>query len=383
MSESTRRALLRRGLLGGAAVAALSLLGTNRSILAADDDADLAMRAYFSARFRAIDSGDPADRRAALDLIATENGGLRDFVDRDIQHLSRVVRSYGPILDMQHEIHVTARRGSTFVVREGTRFSWANPTPPGVANTPGDPRAALDRRPVIQSGVGYDHTVTLDRSVGRLRVHRDAYRSLGGDSPDVQRNSAKFPTAIVRAGSSGRSGGGRLARPLALTYFWDQAVNYCYTFWFNYNTNYHNYNPYGGDCTSFISQALANAGWTAGDRGDPTAYWYDAALPPLSEGTAWYNNNPQRTWIVNNNRGYDAGSTPQNLLRGDIVYYDWNSPPAGDLEHTAMVTTIPVSTNRRLVTSHNPNFNELDWETWMDAVWTPFRTVNIRLWTNY
>lgn len=382
MSESTRRALLRRGLLGGAAVAALSLMGTNRSILAADDDADLTMRAYFSARFRAIDSGDPADRRAALDLIATENGELRDFVDRDIQNLSALVRSSGRILDMQHETHVTARRGNTFVVREGTRYSWANPTPPGVAKAPDDPRAALDRRPVIQSGVGYHHTVTLDRTVGRLRVHSDAYRGLGGDSPDVQRNRAQFPPSIPQPGSSRKFGGGRLARPMAVTYFWDQAVNYCYTFWFNYNPNYWNYNPSGGDCTSFISQALANAGWTAGNTADPTAYWYDAALAP-NVGTAWYNNNPQRTWILANNRGYDAGSTPQNLLRGDIVYYDWNSPPAGELQHTAMVTTIPVSTSRRLVTSHNPDLNEVDWETWMGSEWTPFRTVNLRLWTNY
>ena len=131
MNEFTRRALLRRGLIAGGSLAAISLLGSNSSILAADDhDVDAAMRAYFSARFRAIDSGDSGDRRAVLDLIAAENGKLREFVDLDIAHLSGLVRSYGPILGMQHEVQVSGRQGNTFLAREGTRHSWGNPTPP-------------------------------------------------------------------------------------------------------------------------------------------------------------------------------------------------------------------------------------------------------------
>ena len=373
-------------------MAAAALLG-GKSILAADDtapDVDRAMRAYFSARFRAIDSGDPGDRRAVLDLIATDNKALRDFVDRDIAHLSVDVRSYGPIVGIQHEIQVSGRHGNTFSVKELTRHSWANPTPAGFVQSD-DPRLAMDLRPVIQSGVGYDHTVTLGREDGRLRVNADAFRGLGWDSPDVKRGSGHakipggpsvlFPHAMMHPGSP-HGGGGKLARPLATGYFWDQAVNYCYTYWSNYNASYHDYNPYGGDCTSFISQALANAGWTAGNRADPNAYWYDAAVAPLSEGWAWYNNNPQRTWILANARGWSTGGTPQLLARGDIVYYDWNVPD-GTLDHTAMVTTLPVSTGRRLVSCHTPNLDQKDWETWPDTPYRPFNTVNIALFSNF
>jgi len=213
-------------------------------------------------------------------------------------------------------------------------------------------------------------------------VHSDAFRGLGGDSPDVKRSTLKFPTAMVQPARIPRGGGGKLARPLATAYFWDQAVNYCYTFWSNYNTFYFNYNPNGGDCTSFISQALANAGWTAGNTADPNAYWYDTALAP-NVGTAWYNNNPQRTWILANARGWDAGPTPQSLLRGDIVYYDWNSTSPGTLDHTAMVTTIPVSTNRRLVSAHFQDIDQQDWELWPAQNLRPFSTVNIQLFSNF
>lgn len=149
----------------------------------------------------------------------------------------------------------------------------------------------------------------------------------------------------------------------------------------SYNPNYYNYNPYGGDCTSFISQALANAGWTAGDRNDPDAYWYDAAVAPLSEGRAWYNNNPQRTWILANARGASIAGSPQNLSRGDVVYYDWNASD-GTLDHTAMVTTIP-GTGRRLIDCHNPDLHEQDWETVWAPSLSPFSTVNMSIYATY
>lgn len=393
MSNLTRRALLRRGAVGGGSLAAISLLGGNRFALATDDDAEVAMRAYFGARFRAIDSGDAADRRAAIDHIATENGELRDFVDRDIQQLSQVVRSYGPILGMQHEIQVTGRQANTFFVREGPVHSWANDS--RGSGPSADPRKAPDRRPVIQSGIGYIHTLKLDRASGRFRVHADAFRGLGWDSPDVKRLGAALPIPMADFAShrglqsltARGNGGGRLARPLAASYFWDQAVNYCYTYngapgtGTSYNPYYHNYNPYGGDCTSFISQALANAGWTAGNTSDPNAYWYDAALPPLSEGAAWYNNNPQRNWILANARGAAIAGSPQNLSRGDVVYYDWNASD-GTLDHTAMVTTIPGS-GRRLIDCHNPDLHEQDWETVWAPGLSPFSTVNMSILATY
>ena len=99
-------------------------------------------------------------------------------------------------------------------------------------------------------------------------------------------------------------------------------------------------------------------------------------------GTAWYNNNPQRTWILANARGWNTGGTPQLLARGDIVYYDWN-PSDGVLDHTAMVTTLPISTGRRLISCHNPNLDQQDWETiWLPSL-SPFATTNIALFSNF
>lgn len=387
-----RRDFISRGVLAGGAILG-GLTATPSRPVAAAQDISQAVGEYMQARGRVMDSGSASDVREALAYIDLSNVPLREFVTSDLLHLSRVIRSHGPLLGVDHTFTIQARDGYRVRVYEETRFTWKHSLPPGFV-MPTDPRARPTTRSVIESSFGYTHTLMFEPSGSSLFVKRDAFRGASWDSPDVglvtemrqpiwaARPPLESAASVVTDPEIGaRRGMGRLARPLAAQYFWDAAVNYCYTYARTPNPNYFDYTGNGGDCTSFISQALANAGWTAGDRNDPNAYWYDAAVVPWV-GTAWYDNNNQRPWILNNARGWAAPGTPQDVLRGDIVYYDWATGGYGPLEHTVMVTTI-TGTGRRLVSCHTPNENEIDWDTFWAPHLRPFVTHNMRLFTFY
>ena len=49
---------------------------------------------------------------------------------------------------------------------------------------------------------------------------------------------------------------------LTLSYNPDAAVNYAMTYCANYNPNYHDYTPEGGDCANFVSQAMIAGGFS-------------------------------------------------------------------------------------------------------------------------
>lgn len=377
MNRLSRRGLLRRG--GGLALAGAFLGLSGKSVDSSELELKSTAIAYLAARGRAMDSGAAVDLQAARSLIAESNPALRDFADRDLTALHRTIYSHGPLIAIRHDVRVDGIVGNVVFAYERVTFPWKNEGGPPV---PADvePRARPTAKPVIESATGHYHRLELEGAGSSLQVRRDAFRGVAWDSPDVIRTAISPPPTEGHPSIDAR-GAMKLASPVVTAYLWDYAVNYCYTYWSNYNMNYYNYNGLGGDCTSFISQALANAGWLAGDRNDPNAFWYDAGVVPWV-GRAWYNNNNQYPWILNNGRGYEYGGTPQDLFRGDIVYYDWNSSD-GVLDHTVMVTTIPSSTGRRLVSGHNPDCNEVDWSTYWAPSLSPFATHNLQLYPNY
>lgn len=79
------------------------------------------------------------------------------------------------------------------------------------------------------------------------------------------------------------------------TYSRTNAVNYAQTYWNNYNPNYPDWTPYGGDCANFVSQCLKAGGkpMTVGPATD-FSYWF-------SSGNTANVNNVSSTW-----RGADA-----------------------------------------------------------------------------
>lgn len=377
MRTIDRRTFLRRGSLVAAAVMING--GSPRVLAAPDSTIEQAALAYLAARARAMDSGRATDVRDVRSRISDSNPALRDFVEFELAHLNHVIHAQPTLIGIRHDFWITAATDSSVHAYERVAHPWRNE---GSSVPVGDvpPAARPTTKPVIESASGFRHRLELEPLAGSFRVRRDAFRGVAWDSPYVGQVAAS-PLPPTRLTASPAGPQPRTLRPLAYSYLWDYAVNYCYTYWQNYNSNYYNYNSMGGDCTSFISQALASAGWIAGNRNDPDAYWYDAAVVPWV-GRAWYNNNPQKPWIINNGRGYQIATTPQDLARGDIVYYDW-TPIDGTLQHTVMVTTIPASTSRRLVSGHNADINEEDWDTYWGSNLRPFQTHSMHLYPTY
>lgn len=388
----TRRDLVRLVGISVAATAIPALQTTRAGAATFDPQIQALAGAFFLARNRAIETGRHDDALQALSFVSPSNPSLREHLAEEIRALNRSVNSQGPLLSVAHDLQFHDQRGSVVNYYSRTRWSWRNSTPP-TGSAGQDPRTAADPRPVIESSIGYELTLDVQLYGGVPKIARAGYRGVAWDSPD------RTALAPVSAPGSWR---GAAPRPVVVTrnpdlaaalssnyYYWDQAVNYCYTYngapgtGTNYNPNYYNYNSLGGDCTSFVSQACANAGWIAGDRNDPTAYWYDPAVAPWV-GYAWYSADYQRPWIINNFRGYDIGGSPQGLGRGDIIYYDWADPYSGSSvwDHTVMVTTIPAS-GRRLIDCHNPDLHEADWETVWASYLSPFSTSALHLNATY
>jgi hypothetical protein len=118
-----------------------------------------------------------------------------------------------------------------------------------------------------------------------------------------------------------------------------------------YNPAYYDYASNGGpgDCTPYASQCLRAGGYPY-----LTSWFYDVAHP-FSSAPAWYNNNPQRTYLTG--RYLDKVSTVSDLQKGDLIYYDWNSD--GYLDHTAVY--VGIYNGVRCVDAHTSDHRHHAW----------------------
>jgi hypothetical protein len=118
-----------------------------------------------------------------------------------------------------------------------------------------------------------------------------------------------------------------------------------------YNPAYYDYASNGGpgDCTPYASQCLRAGGYPY-----LTSWFYDAAHP-FSSAPAWYNNNPQRTYLTG--RYLDKVGAVSDLQKGDLIYYDWNSD--GYLDHTAVY--VGIYNGVRCVDAHTSDHRHHAW----------------------
>lgn len=118
-----------------------------------------------------------------------------------------------------------------------------------------------------------------------------------------------------------------------------------------YNPAYYDYASNGGpgDCTPYASQCIRAGGYPY-----LTSWFYDAAHP-FSSAPAWYNNNPQHTYLAG--RYLDKVDSVTDLQKGDLIYYDWNAD--GYLDHTAVY--VGIYNGVRCVDAHTSDHRHHAW----------------------
>ena len=118
-----------------------------------------------------------------------------------------------------------------------------------------------------------------------------------------------------------------------------------------YNPAYYDYASNGGpgDCTPYASQCVRAGGYPY-----LTSWFYDAAHP-FQSSPAWYNNNPQRTYLTG--RYLDKVDSVTDLQKGDLIYYDWNAD--GYLDHTAVY--VGIYNGVRCVDAHTSDHRHHAW----------------------
>lgn len=126
---------------------------------------------------------------------------------------------------------------------------------------------------------------------------------------------------------------------------------------FKYNKKYRDYNPQGGDCANFASQALFEGG-----KFKKTSGWnYD------SKGAtkAWLNADGFAKYLMSSGRGsliikgtYDkVYKSAYKLMPGDVVAYE----KGGRITHVSLVSSAD-SKGYTLVTCHNTDRNNVPWD---------------------
>jgi hypothetical protein len=119
-----------------------------------------------------------------------------------------------------------------------------------------------------------------------------------------------------------------------------------------YNPAYYDYASNGGpgDCTPYASQCLSAGGYPY-----LPSWFYDTAHP-FQSSPAWYNNNPQRTYLTG--RYLDRVTSVTSLQKGDLIYYDWNAD--GYLDHTAVY--VGIFNGVRCIDAHTSDHRHHAWD---------------------
>ena len=136
----------------------------------------------------------------------------------------------------------------------------------------------------------------------------------------------------------------------------DRQLGYALSHWENYNAEFGNYNPVGGDCANFVSQTLLARGWQMNST------WSSAN----GQGSlAWVFAPALEDWLAS-----DASlgltkldDTQRDQLKiGDIAFFDWNFN--GNPDHVMIVSDIVQGPNglEIKVAGHNVNrdFRDID-----------------------
>lgn len=136
----------------------------------------------------------------------------------------------------------------------------------------------------------------------------------------------------------------------------DKQLGYALTHWEDYNADFGNYNPSGGDCANFVSQTLLARGW------EMTSTWSSAN----AQGTqAWVYAPALEDWLASDDgpglTRLDDSKRDQ-LKIGDIAFFDWNFN--GNPDHVMIISDIVQGPDglQIKVAGHNENrdFRDVD-----------------------
>lgn len=164
---------------------------------------------------------------------------------------------------------------------------------------------------------------------------------------EAEASSVESPPSAVR----------ELAASRSRTRFRDYALRHAE----NYNTSYKNmngswWNPGGGDCTNYVSQALYHAGF---------AFW-NFGKSKQSNGVWWYDNTGSHSWsnswtVANNFYWFSRNSgrativkSANDLAVGDVVQINFQPARNSTLDHTLAVTK--KQSGVVYVSSHNADY---------------------------
>lgn len=148
-------------------------------------------------------------------------------------------------------------------------------------------------------------------------------------------------------------------------------VDYAKRHWKDYNRSYRDFSGAGGDCTNFVSQALAHGWWreVTGYYDTSSAWWYrsygrspsckinlshldpDRWVCSFGQSRTWVNAHWFYWFMRNRPRGYSV-SRISDLQLGDVLQVDFTRD--GTVDHTMIVTHID-SRGERYLTYHTNN----------------------------
>jgi hypothetical protein len=220
----------------------------------------------------------------------------------------------------------------------------------------------------VTSEVATDHHIELSQKGGEWFVVSDSYLDWFNQklAPDHA-----TPRAAPAAPAPSQQSGVHVEPETApsgnsMTYNRIAALTYADMYATSYNPNYYNYNPDGGDCANFVSQALYDPVYGANlPREDPNWYYLYGQSGAAASPIAWRYTPSQHQFLINNPYGsyYDFGYFGTSgswsatnaydksyMLTGDIHFYDWYSD--GLIRH-ATIAVGYLGDGTTLIDSHN------------------------------
>ncbi|MBU9713698.1 amidase domain-containing protein [Evansella tamaricis] len=143
-----------------------------------------------------------------------------------------------------------------------------------------------------------------------------------------------------------------------------EVVRYAERWWDSFNPEY---KQFENDCTNYISQCIFAGGVPmSGQPNRSSGWWYQNNQWSYS----WTVAHALRWYLSGSNNGLQAVevSSPHELMRGDIICYDFNGDD--NWQHTTVVTGKDVE-GEPLVNAHTTNSRMRFWSYEDSTAWTP------------
>lgn len=225
--------------------------------------------------------------------------------------------------------------------------------------------------PVNSFGVGIRHTTSIIKKNEAWVVYNDWYTDCFEDA--LQSYNADIPSSTISHYEIPKIMQTLYSRSNHKKYYdrqnaVDYADKYCGAAWgsrnnYKYNKKYNDYTGIGGDCTNFISQALADK---SGGALPLTGGW-------IPQSSAWVNADGFKNYLLYSGKGsiikigtfkeltsIQNDSTPaiSKLQLGDLVCYEKGR---GNIDHFAIVTGFDCH-GYPLINSHTTDRYHVPWD---------------------